>query len=100
MRYPTWPTSRKRPRRFCAIWHRTHSTREGLLEVALRQVLADASIADRTKRIFERVALNGEAPEAVAASFKMSRHAVDQAKGRVLARLRELVKKLEVLADA
>ncbi len=74
--------------------------REGLFEVALRQVLADESIADRTKRIFERVALNGEAPEAVAASFRMSRHAVDQAKGRVLARLRELVKKLETLGDA
>ncbi len=74
--------------------------REGLFEVALRQVLADESIADRTKRIFERVALNGEAPEAVAESFKMSRHAVDQAKGRVLARLRELVKKLEALGDA
>lgn len=74
--------------------------REGLFEVALRQVLADESIADRTKRIFERVALNGEAPEAVAASFKMSRHAVDQAKGRLLARLRELVKKLEALGDA
>lgn len=74
--------------------------REGLFEVALRQVLTDESIADRTKRIFERVALNGEAPEAVAASFRMSRHAVDQAKGRVLARLRECVKKLEALGDA
>ena len=52
-------------------------------------------LVDRTKRIFERTALNGESPEAVAASFKMTRHAVDQAKSRAMARLRELVKELE-----
>ena len=71
------------------------SYRESLFELALRQFLADDSIADRTKRIFERTALNGEPPEAVAAAFKMSRHAVDQAKSRAMARLRELVKGLE-----
>ena len=73
--------------------------RASLFEVALRQFRADESVADRTKRIFERTAINGESPEAVAAAFKMSRHAVDQAKSRALARLRELVKKLETLAD-
>ena len=73
--------------------------REALFELALRQFLADDSVADRTKRIFERTALNGESPEAVAASFKMTRHAVDQAKSRALSRLREIVKDLEALAD-
>ena len=75
------------------------SYREALFEIALRQFLADGSVADRTKRIFERTAINGESPEAVAAAFKMTRHAVDQAKSRALARLREIVKKLEALAD-
>ena len=75
------------------------SYREALFEIALRQFLADGSVADRTKRIFERTAINGESPEAVAAAFKMTRHAVDQAKSRAMARLREIVKKLEALAD-
>ena len=73
--------------------------RESVFELALQRFFADESIADRTKRIFERTALNGESPETVAAAFKMTRHAVDQAKSRAMARLRELVKELESLAD-
>ena len=72
---------------------------EAVFEIALRQFLADESIADRTKRIFERVAINGESPESVAMSFKMKRHAVDQAKSRAVSRVREIVKELEALAD-
>ena len=75
------------------------SWRETIFEIALRQFLADKSVADRTKRIFERTALNGESPETVAAAFKMTRHAVDQAKSRAMARLRTLVKELESIAD-
>ena len=75
------------------------SWREALFEIALRQFLADKSVADRTKRIFERTAINGESPETVAAAFKMTRHAVDQAKSRAMTRLREIVKGLETLAD-
>ena len=75
------------------------SYREALFEIALRQFLSDGSVADRTKRIFERTAINGESPESVAAAFKMTRHAVDQAKSCALARLREIVKKLEALAN-
>ena len=71
------------------------SWREAVFEIALRRFLSDETIADRTKRIFERAALNGESPESIAASFKMTRHAVDQAKSRAMARLRELVKELE-----
>ena len=76
------------------------SWREAIFEIALRQFLADESVADRTKRIFERTAINGESPEAVAAAFKMTRHAVDQAKSRAMARLREIVKRLELIGDA
>ena len=75
------------------------SWRETLFEIALRQFLADDSIADRTKRIFERTAINGESPDAGAAAFKMTRHAVDQAKSRAMARLREIVKGLEDVAN-
>lgn len=75
------------------------SWREAVFALALGQFLADDSVADRTKRIFERVALNGEPPEVVAASLKMKRHAVDQAKSRALARLREIVKSLEGVAN-
>ncbi len=72
---------------------------ESLFELALRQFLADDSIADRTKRILDRTAINGESPAAVAESFKMARHAVDQAKSRAMARLREIVKELEDVAE-
>ena len=76
------------------------SWREAVFEIALRQFLADESVSDRTKRIFERTAINGESPEAVAVAFKMTRHAVDQAKSRAMARLREIVKRLESVGDA
>lgn len=69
--------------------------REAIFEIALRQFLADESVADRTKRIFERTAINGESPEDVAAAFKMTRHAVDQAKSRAMSRLRQMVKEME-----
>ena len=75
------------------------SYRESIFELALRQFLADDSIADRTKRIFGRTAINGESPETVAESFKMTRHAVDQTKSRAMARLREIVKELEDVAE-
>ena len=74
--------------------------RRAAFEIALRRFLADETVADRTKRIFERTALNGESPEAVAVSLKMTRHAVDQAKSRATTRLREMVKELENVADS
>ena len=83
----------------CATQDDDQSWRESLFEIALQRFLADESVADRTKRIFERTALNGESPEAVAESFKMTRHAVDQAKSRAMSRLREMVKELESVAD-
>ena len=78
-----------------AVQDDEQSYREAVFEIALRRFLSDESVADRTKRIFERTAINGESPEAVAAAFKMTRHAVDQAKSRAMARLREIVKELE-----
>ena len=73
--------------------------RESMFEIALRQFLDDPAIADRTKQVFTRTAINGESPEKVAASLKMTRHAVDQAKSRSLSRIRELVAALEAVAN-
>ena len=72
---------------------------KSVFEIAKNRFFADESIADRTKRIFERVAINGESPESVAAAFKMNRHAVDQAKSRALSRLREIVEELESVGN-
>ena len=69
--------------------------RESLLEIALGQLLSDPSIHERTRLVFARVAVNGEKPDEVAASFGMERNAVDQIKSRMMARLKELVAALE-----
>ena len=73
--------------------------RKALFDIALQQFRDDESISDRTKRILERVAINGESPATVAASFKMDRHAVDQAKHWAIARLREIVTGLEAVGN-
>lgn len=69
--------------------------RESLLEIALRQLLSDSTIHERTRLVFARVAVNGEKPDDVAAAFGIARNAVDQMKSRMMARLKELVAALE-----
>ena len=49
--------------------------RESLLEIALQQLLSDPSIHERTRLVFARVAVNGEKPDEVAASFGIARNA-------------------------
>ena len=75
------------------------SWRESVFEIALRQLLADESINDRTKQVFVRVAVNGEKPESVAESFGIARNAVDQMKARMKERLRELANMLMKVDD-
>ena len=55
----------------------------------------DPALRERTKQIFLRTAIRGEAPESVAAAFGMKRNAVDQAKNRVLVRLKAKISELE-----
>lgn len=74
--------------------------REAVFEIALQQYLADDAVETRTKQVFTRLAVNGERPEAVAASFGVTRNAVDQMKSRAMTRLRTLVKALEKVDDA
>lgn len=71
--------------------------RDSVYEIALEQALADDTIQDRTKQIFVRTAVNNEKPEQVAESFGISRNAVDQAKSRVIEKLRDIVSRLEAI---
>ena len=71
--------------------------RKNLFEVALQQLLADQSIQDRTKQMFVRTAINGEAIDAVAESMGVQRNTVDSARKRVKERLCEIVEKLKGL---
>ena len=73
--------------------------RKSLFDIAVRQFFEDETIAPRTKEIFRRTAIKGESPEAVAQSFLMERHAVDQIKSRSIAKLRAFVEALEKADD-
>ena len=73
--------------------------RKSLFDIAVRQFFDDETIAPRTKEIFRRTAIKGESPEAVAKSFMMERHAVDQIKSRSIAKLRAFVEALEKADD-
>ena len=69
--------------------------RESVMEIAMRQLLADETIHSRTKQIFQRVAVDGTSPEEVAKAYGVSRNNVDQIKDRMIRKLRELVRGLE-----
>ena len=73
--------------------------RKSMFDIAVRQFFDDETIAPRTKEIFRRTAIKGESPEAVAQSFLMERHAVDQIKSRSVAKLRTFVEALEKADD-
>lgn len=68
--------------------------REAIYEIALEQVLADDSIQAKTKQIFLRTAIDGESPESVAESFGIKRNAVDQAKNRMIEKIRTIVERM------
>ena len=69
--------------------------KETVFAIAVRQLMSDETIQDRTKQAFLRVAINHESPEAVAESFGIKRNAVDQMKNRMMTRLREIVESLK-----
>ncbi len=71
--------------------------RESIYEIALGQVLSDDSVQNRTKQIFVRTAVNNEKPEAVAKAFGVSRNVVDQAKRRMIEKMRGIVAQLEAV---
>lgn len=71
--------------------------RDSVYEIALEQVLADDAIQGRTRQIFVRTAVNNEKPEQVAESLGITRNAVDQAKNRMIEKLRDIVSQLEAV---
>ena len=69
----------------------TDDWQNAVFEIALRQLMSDPSIHDRTKQIFVRTAIKQEKPNAVAAALGVSRNVVDQQKRRTLAKFKALV---------
>ena len=69
--------------------------RQSVFEIALRQLLADESVQERTKQVFSRVAIRGEDAAEVAAAFGLSPNAVAQIRFRMTQRLRDIVAALE-----
>ena len=73
--------------------------RESLVEIAMSQLLNDGKILDRSKQIFQRLAVDGMSPDDVAAAYGTSRNNVDKTKSRMISRLREIVRSLEKAGD-
>ena len=71
--------------------------KETVFTIAVRQLMSDETIQDRTKQVFLRVAINHESPDAVAESFGVKRNAVDQMKSRMMTKLREIVESLKAV---
>ena len=69
--------------------------KETVFAIAVRQLMSDETIQDRTKQVFLRVAIYHESPETVAESFGIKRNAVDQMKSRMMTKLREIVESLK-----
>ena len=71
-----------------------NSWRDAALEVAIQQLMSDASVNARHREVFRAVALEHRKPEAVAERFGISRGNVDQIKRRLIERLSEIVSQL------
>ena len=69
--------------------------KETVFAIAVRQLMSDETIQDRTKQVFLRVAINHESPDVVAESLGIRRNAVDQMKSRMMTKLREIVESLK-----
>ena len=73
--------------------------RKAMMEIAMRQLLADDGIHEQSKQIFQRLTVDGLSPEDVAAAYGTSRNNVDKIKSRMVDRLREIVHALEATGD-
>ena len=70
-----------------------------LWAVAMYQLLIDGGVSDKAKQIFQRLAVDGQSPAAVAAAYGTSRNNVDKVKSRMIAKLRGIVRALEAAVD-
>ena len=73
--------------------------RSAIMEIAMRQLLADEQIPDKSKQMFQRLTVDGVAAKEVAAEYGASIDSVYQTKSRMMARLRDMVRALETAAD-
>ena len=76
------------------------SWKDVVLEIAMRQILDDDNIPDKSKQIFQRLTVDDVSPDEVAVAYGTSRNNVDKTKSRMIARLREIVRTLEEAGDA
>ena len=76
------------------------SWKDAVLEIAMRQILDDDNIPEKSKQIFQRLTVDGVSPDEVAVAYGTSRNNVDKTKSRMFARLREIVRTLEEAGDA
>lgn len=75
------------------------SFHRAIMKIALKDLLDDQSILMRNKRIFVETAINGHAPEVVAAMFGVERNNVDQIKSRMIKRLQNKCNVLKGVVD-
>ena len=73
--------------------------RKAVMELAVRQLLADDSIHEQSKQIFLRLTVDGMSPDDVAAAYGTTRNNVDKIKSRMIGRLREIVARLEAAGN-
>lgn len=93
---PAWdPPERPSGPDDIAAEHDEEAWRKSVFEIALRQLLADESVQERTKQVFSRTAVLGEDPRDVAEAFGLSSNALAQIRFRMTQRLREIVEALE-----
>ena len=76
------------------------SWKDAVLEIAMRQILDDDNIPEKSKQIFQRLTVDGVSPDEVAVAYGTSRNNVDKTKSRMIARLREIVRTLEEAGNA
>ena len=68
---------------------------EAVYEIAMREILADGSIHQRSKQIFLRLTVDGVPPDEVASAYGVERGVVDKIKSRMIARIKSIVAALE-----
>lgn len=73
---------------------KTEEWRKSVYEIAVRELLSDGSIHQRSKQIFLRLAVDGVPAEEVASAYGVSRNVVDKIKSRMIARLRDIASSL------
>lgn len=73
--------------------------RKAILEIAMRAILDDGGIPEKSKQIFQRLTVDGVAPDEVANAYGTSRNNIDKTKSRMIARIREIVRALEDVDD-